>query len=237
MKIRPLKAVGLGLLLVSIVLYTSVFHTKTVALNGIVGPDRTAALILKVLREAKWTDHVIISVDSPGGYVFVETMIADAIANSHAYLVTADIPAEGDSAAAMISMDCDQVIMDPMAVLGFHFGEVGSVSDLAHAVVLTANTVNSTNPQVAQATKDSIAELKALPLWLFNDNDWVIMNSGNITYISGKDMTSRMPMFYTLEHAYARDMRNISIALLADKDFQDYITSLHAELSAIYSVI
>lgn len=237
MKISPLKALGLFVLLAVVSIPTLVIHTKTVALNGLVGPNRTAALVLRTLSEATWTDHVVISVDSPGGYVFVETMIANAIASSHAFLVTADIQAEGDSAAAMISMDADQIVMDPRAVLGFHLGEVGDINDLAHATILSEATMSSPNADIRQASIESMAELKALPLWLFTDKDWELMNAGQLTYVSGIDMGKRMPMFYTVRHAFARDLINVEKALSADKGLQDYLTALHAELNAIQSFI
>lgn len=233
MRIRPFRLISyflLSIIITGLVFPSLWMHTKYIPLGGDFEPSEEIAVVDHALLTAKWTDHLVFIVDSPGGMVMILDRLREDMRVTSSGYITAYIPYFANSCAAWFTMDADQVIMEPDAVIGFHYGEIGNMP-------LSAATLTNDSLEVRIASAMALEAIKEEPSWLFTKADWDLMNSGGITQLTGSDFYKRRPWNYTINHVFNRDLPHLVAYLETKPEFVKIEKAVQSELDAVQSFL
>ncbi len=70
------------------------------------------------LAEAEGADLLILEIDSPGGYLAETMNIAERLSDLNFAHTVAYVPKQALSGAAIVALGCDEIVMDPKALIG-----------------------------------------------------------------------------------------------------------------------
>lgn len=102
---------GLQLLATPRTLYTSIVGSVT---------DASVEAPIKVMRSAGFNDTVVLTLNSPGGFVYSGMKLIKAMDESKAHTIIAKVDHEAYSMAAIIASEADSVQIGDVDVIMFH---------------------------------------------------------------------------------------------------------------------
>ncbi len=94
-------------------------HGVLIRLEGTIGPMLAAYFERKLaLAEAEGADLIILEIDSPGGTLAETLDMAERLRDLNFAHTVAYIPKHALSGGAIVALGCDEIIMDPKALIG-----------------------------------------------------------------------------------------------------------------------
>jgi membrane-bound serine protease (ClpP class) len=166
------------------------YHAKRIDLRGPINPRSVAAVMHSIDDEVrKGTNFICLLIDSPGGAPLESYRLADHLAELPRDKVrtVAYIRKEALGDAALVALGCDEIVMQPRAVLG----GPGQYQ-------MTPNEVQTYQNLLLRRDSPARQKLRSWSLWaaMFNPglNVYRCQRLGDVDYFCDDELKSRQPL-------------------------------------------